>query len=139
MSDLRLGRLESIHGIAPAFLQRAVIVAVLSFLFFLAMLLVFYIRQNILYFLLSTAFLLVYLLTMVGWLLLRKNILKVYENGILYRKFSATWKDIKAISPQGKNRFEIIKSNNEKVIISEILENLDGIVRRIKTEISARK
>src|SRR5437773_12397915 len=44
----------------PAQVQRAVFIAVLSFLFFLAMMIVFYIRQSMLYFLLATAFLIVY-------------------------------------------------------------------------------
>lgn len=84
-----LGRLTAVHGLAAAQLQRAVFIAVLSFIFFLAMLLVFYARQNILYFLLSTAFLIVYLLTMFSWVMQRRHVVQVYENGIAYKKQSA--------------------------------------------------
>ena len=59
--------------IPPAQIQRAVFIAVLSFMFFLAMMLAFYIRQSMLYFLLATAFLLVYIVTMISFVKLRKG------------------------------------------------------------------
>ena len=58
---------------APAQLQRAVFIAVLSFLFFLAMMFAYYIRQSALYFLLATAFLIVYLITMVSFVRLLRR------------------------------------------------------------------
>ena len=57
----------------PAGIQRAVFIAVLSFLFFLAMMVAFYIRQSVLYFLLATAFLIVYIVTMMSLVRLRKG------------------------------------------------------------------
>ncbi|MFN6962672.1 MAG: hypothetical protein ACK4S4_02780 [Pyrinomonadaceae bacterium] len=89
-----LGRLLSVHPIAPAYVQRAAFVAVLSFVFFLAMIVGFYVRQNIGYFVLATAFLIVYLATMFGMFSLRRSVVKVYEHGIEYRKFSAKWSDL---------------------------------------------
>jgi len=53
--------------------QRAAFIAVLSFLFFLAMMLAFYIRQSVLYFLLATGFLVVYFVTMVSFVRLRRK------------------------------------------------------------------
>ena len=67
-----LGRLVSIFGIHPSYLQRAVFVAVLSFLFFIAMMFAFYMRQQFGYFLLATAFLFVYIVTMLSWVVQRK-------------------------------------------------------------------
>lgn len=58
---------------APAELQRAVFIAVLSFLFFLAMMFAYYIRQSLLYFLLATAFLIIYLITMFSFVRLRRK------------------------------------------------------------------
>jgi len=57
----------------PAQAQRAAFVAVLSFLFFLAMMFAYYIRQSMLYFLLATAFLIVYLVTMISIVRLRRK------------------------------------------------------------------
>ena len=58
---------------APAQMQRAVFIAVLSFLFFLTMMFAYYIRQSPLYFLLATAFLIIYLITMVSFVRLRRK------------------------------------------------------------------
>jgi hypothetical protein len=60
--------------VPPAQIQRAVFIAVLSFMFFLAMMFAFYIRQSMLYFLLATAFLLIYIVTMISFLKLRKGL-----------------------------------------------------------------
>ncbi len=57
----------------PAQVQRAVFIAVLSFLFFLAMMFAYYVRQSLLYFLLATAFLIVYFVTMVSFVRLRRK------------------------------------------------------------------
>jgi hypothetical protein len=56
----------------PAVIQRAVFIAVLSFLFFLAMMFAYYIRQSVVYFLLATAFLIVYIVTMISFVRLRR-------------------------------------------------------------------
>ncbi len=53
--------------------QRAAFIAVLSFLFFLGMMLAYYLRGSVLYFLLATAFLIVYIITMISFVRLRKG------------------------------------------------------------------
>ena len=60
-------------GTSPAQLQRAAFIAVLSFLFFLAMMFTYYLRQSLLYFLLATAFLVVYVITMISLFRLRRR------------------------------------------------------------------
>jgi len=135
----KLGKIISVHSISPAYLQRAVIVAVLSFLFFLGMMLGFYIRQNIGYFLLSTAFLLVYIFTMFGWVMMRKNVLKIYENGFSYRKFTARWSEIKSIEKKEKGSkisCEITKNNGEKTTLNETIYELNTAVNKIKLKFS---
>jgi hypothetical protein len=57
----------------PAQLQRAVFIVVLSFLFFLAMMAMFYIRQSVLYFLLASAFLVIYIITMISFVRMRRR------------------------------------------------------------------
>jgi len=71
-----IGRLISVHPIAPIYVQRAVFIAVLSFLFFAAMMLAFYVRQSFGYFLLATGFLFVYLVTMSSWFTMRKKVVE---------------------------------------------------------------
>ena len=136
-----LGKLVSLHGIAPAFMQRAVIVAALSFVFFLAMLVAFYLRQKLGYFLLSSGFLVIYILTMFGWLMLRRNVLKIYENGLEYRKFAARWSEIEAVRTNrkgGKLTCEIEKKTGEKTILTDAIQGIEEIVGRIEERVEKR-
>lgn len=108
----------SVHPVAPLYVQRAVFIAVLSFLFFLAMMLAFYIRQSLGYFLLATAFLIVYLVMMFSWFSQRKSVVRIFENGIQFKNYSLYWEDIQSVSntpplvivPKSGKRFEIPSS-----------------------------
>ena len=136
-----LGKLVRVHAIAPAFLQRAVIIAVLSFIFFLVTLGIFSVRQNFLYFFLSTAFLIVYLFTMFGWLMSRKNILKIYENGLTYRKFSAHWSEIEAVQSTGKNgkiSCEIRNVKGEKIVLSDSIDEVEKAIKLIEFKVAKK-
>lgn len=86
-SRQELGPLVSVHGTSPVFLQRAAIVAILSFLFFLITLLIFYLQQRLIYFILSSAFLVTYIFTMIGWVMQKRNVVSIHEHGVAYRKF----------------------------------------------------
>ena len=145
MSQRELGKLESVHGISPVFMQRAAVVAVLSFLFFIAMVIAFSIRQNIGYFLLATAFLLVQVLTLFGWLMLRRTALNVYEHGFVYKKQIFRWDEIESIDGNTKNRpsggkinFEIRKTNGEKIVLTEAIHGVEKIIERINVENAKR-
>jgi hypothetical protein len=96
-----LGKLVAAHGIAPAYIQRAIFIAILSFLFFLAMMFAFYIRQSMVYFLLASAFLVLYLVTMFSWVMQRRNVVKVHENGIEYKDRVARWTEIEGVDDTG--------------------------------------
>jgi hypothetical protein len=135
-----LGKLESVHRISPVFLQRAAIVAALSFFFFLAMIIAFSIRQNIGYFLLATAFLVVEIFTLIGWFSQRGAEFKIFENGFTYKKQVCGWNEIKSIAAGGqKLKYEIKKKNGEKIVLTEMIQGLDAIIKRIKAEIAKEK
>lgn len=136
-----LGKIVGVFGIAPAFLQRAVVVAVLSFLFFVATMVMFSVWRNFLYFFLSTAFLIVYLLTMFGWLMMRKNLLKIYENGLTYRKFRASWNEIETVSTSQKNakiNCEIRKRKGETTTLTESIYGVEEAIRYIESKTAAK-
>jgi hypothetical protein len=140
MAEQNLGKLVTVYGIAPAYLQRAVIIAVLSFMFFLTTLAMFSLWRNFLYFFLSTAFLIVYLATMFGWLMMRKNILKIYENGLTYRKFSARWNELEALETSRKDNkinCEIRKAKGEKITLTESIFNVEQAIELIKSKIKS--
>jgi hypothetical protein len=147
MIERDLGKLESVHGIAPAFLQRAAIIVVVSFIFFVAMLIAFSIRQNIGYFLLGTAFLIVQLFTLFGWVIQKRTELKLFENGFTYKKQTCNWDEIESMSVRdgsslfsaGKTGCEIKKTNGEKIVLSEAIHDINGVVQRISAEIARRR
>ena len=131
-----LGKLISSHGISPVYLQRAAIVAVISFLFFMAGLLFFYIQQTITYFILSSAFLVVYIFTMIGWVLQKKNTVSLYENGITYRKFGSTWSDLKSVTSSAESGITLTKSDGESVTIGKTAADVDKIAVEIRRHLS---
>ena len=96
-SSKDMGRHISAYPISPIYVQRAVFIALLSFLFFAAMMLAFYVRQSFLYFLLATAFLIVYLVTMVSWFMQRKAVVNVYEHGFGFKGRSVAWEEIDSV------------------------------------------
>ena len=137
MSQQNLGKLVTVYGIAPAFLQRAVIIAALSFIFFLVTLAMFSMWRNFLYFFLSTAFLLVYLATMFGWLMMRKNLLRIYENGLTYRKFTARWDEIASLETSRtdtKLNCEIRKTKGEKIALTESIHGVEEAIKIIEAK-----
>ena len=142
MSNSRenLGKLVNTYGTSPVYLQRAAIIAILSFLFFLAMLVAFYVRQHIGYFALSTAFLVVYILTLTSWVMQKRNAVSIFENGIRYRKFSGRWEEIESASvlEEGRNRAHIAlkKNRREKVSIPSSIQGFERIVHVLKEKVN---
>ncbi len=140
----KLGKLVRIHPISPVALQRAVIVAMLSFLFFLATMIGVYTTQKLGFFLLSTAFLIVNIVTMFGLLSARKNILQVYENGFSYKKFKTNWNEIEKIEVKmlqrsfkgGKTSYEVVKKNGENIVLDESIHEINRVIEKIDTELA---
>lgn len=93
----QLGRLIAVHPISPAHLQRAVLLAILSFIFFMSMMFAFYLLKNLVFFLLATAFLMIYLATMYSFITGRKKTVEVFENGLRIGKTSAMWSDVESV------------------------------------------
>lgn len=131
----RLGKLISVHGTSPAFLQKAAVVAMLSFVFFLLMLLAFYLRQQMGYFILSSAFLVVYLFTMIGWWMQKRNVVNLYENGISHRKFTATWDEIESFSQSDNGPITLKKKNGSETVIPVAIRDTVQLAEFIRAKI----
>ncbi len=127
-NEKELGRLVGIYPIAPAYVQRAAFLAVLSFLFFLAMMFAFYALQSFLYFLLSTAFLIVYLITMFSFVMLRRRSVEVFENGIKFRKTSLLWSEISAVSSNG----EVSVAGGRSIVIPGTIYDFDSLIQLLQ-------
>jgi hypothetical protein len=132
-----LGRLLAVHGIAAAYLQRAVFIVILSFMFFLAMMFVFYIREGMVYFLLASAFLVLYLVTLFSWVMQRRNVVKVHENGLSYKNRVALWGEIESVESNGTIN---IRDSKPIVLPATIQsgEDLLSLVRQRATEVKFR-
>ena len=123
-----LGKVVAVYGPAPVFLQRAIFLTVLSFLFFLGMMFVFYVRQGFVYFILASAFLVIYVLSLISFVGQRKNVLKVYENGIEFKKVSAAWNEIQSVSDEG-----VVFLNGDRTIkLPNALNDLINVIGLIR-------
>jgi hypothetical protein len=142
--EKQLGALVSVHGIAPAFLQRAAIIAVVSFIFFVVMLIGFSVRKNIGYFLLATAFLIVQLFTLFGFFAAKRAVFKKFENGFAYKKHVCLWDEIESIDVRVESRLiggskvtcKITKKDGEKIVLTEAIQGLKEIMEKISEEIA---
>lgn len=127
-NNKHLGKLRAVYPIAPAHLQKAFFIIVLSFLFFLAMMFTYYMRQNIIYFGLASAFLLVYLLTLFSWVLQRKSLLQLFDAGFLYKNKQAVWDEVAEVHDDGS----IILVDGRRIVISQVIRDRDKALMIIR-------
>ncbi len=119
------GKLVATHGTAPAFIQRAAIIAILSFLFFLAMLVAFLARQQFGYLVLAAAFLVLNIFTLIGFILQRQKAVSIFDNGLRYRKAAAKWPDVVSVDDV-ENGLSIVKTDGSVI---KIPRSIDGLGR----------
>jgi hypothetical protein len=122
------GKLIAVHTIDAAHVQRAAFIAVLSFIFFAGMMFLFYIRESLLYFLLASAFLIVYLVTMLSWLIQRKNVVQVFEGGFAYRSQQAAWDEIAEVRDDGS----VVLKAGKQIVISPAIDRLPALLDLIR-------
>jgi Ca2+/Na+ antiporter len=130
-----LGRLVTVHKIAPIHIQRAIFLALLSFLFFLAMMFAFYLRQQIGYFVLATAFLITYLIVLFSLFSLRRSSVQIFENAIRYRGRVIRWSEVESV--QTGKPLIIRTKKGESVTLPSAIEWPDAVVRQIEFFLSA--
>lgn len=135
MSDQNLGRLVSVHGVDPAYMQRGIFVVVLSFLFFLGTMFIYNWRQSIAYFLLVTAFLIIYLVTMFSIVRLRRHVMRMYDAGFIYRGQKVFWTEIESIGQDGAVELK----EGKAVILPRSLHGIENILSRIRLNATAAR
>lgn len=135
MPEPKLGKLIAIHPTSPQFLQRAAIVAVLSFLFFLGTFILYLVTQSFLFFLLSTAFLIVEVFTLIGWWMQKRSAIHIYANGIMYRKRVLKWDEIAGVETTAENKLKIIPTAGDSLLIPSSIHGLDRVQAFIKSRI----
>jgi len=128
----KLGKLIAVHSTSPAFLQRAAIVAALSFLFFLVALIFYLVWQSFLYFVLATGFLIVQIFTMIGWWMQKRNAVSIYTNGLVYRKRSIPWEEITGVETPADGGLKIGLDHGGSLTIPASIHGLDRIATLIR-------
>ncbi|MFL6469204.1 MAG: hypothetical protein ACJ72Z_14700 [Pyrinomonadaceae bacterium] len=108
---------------APSYIQRAAIIALLSFVFFLAMLVAFLFRQQSGYLILAAAFFVLNLFTLAGFLMQRRNVASLFENGIKYKALTAYWNEIVSID-DGNEGITIVKADGSAIKIPRSVDDL---------------
>jgi hypothetical protein len=140
-----LGKIQSIHGLSPAYTQRVVIIAGCALLFFSAMLVAFAVRGWVGYALLAVGFFVVEILTFVGWYSQRGAELTISEKGFAYKDHVCRWEEIESIYTTGESgafgkrlKCEIGKTDGEVIVVPDTIHGFEEIVkligRKIKTE-----
>jgi hypothetical protein len=132
-----LGRLISVYSVSPKYIQRAVFIAVLSFLFFIAMMVGFYLRQNIGYFLLATAFLIVYLVMMFSLFTQRRSVVRVFENGLEYKKYLFGWSDLESVD--SAREIVLTIKDGQRIQLPSSITDANSLARHIKFKLSSRR
>jgi len=140
-----LGKIQSIHGLSPAYTQRVVIIAGFALLFFSAMLVAFAVRGWFGYALLAVGFFVVEILTFVGWYSQRGAEFTIFEKGFTYKDHICRWEEIDSIYTSGefgvfgkRLKCEIRKNEGEIIAMPDTIQGFEEIVkligRKIKVE-----
>jgi hypothetical protein len=133
-----LGKIQSVHALSSAYSQRVVIVAGCALLFFSAMLVAFAVRQWFGYALLAAGFLVVEILTLIGWISHRGAEFAVYEDGFIYKERICRWEDIESLYSTaepglfGKRlKCEIRRTDGQLIEVPDTVQDLDGIIKTL--------
>ena len=113
---------------AAEHVQRAAFVAVLAFVFFIASMFLFYVRESLLYFLLASGFMVVYLITMLSWVVQRKNVVQIFEGGFSYKSKQASWDEITRVADDGT----ITLASEKQIIISPAMDKFPALLDLIR-------
>ncbi|HJS51791.1 MAG TPA: hypothetical protein VJ781_07805 [Pyrinomonadaceae bacterium] len=132
---VELGRVISTYLTAPAFIQRAAIIAIVSFLFFLAMLLAFSARGQMIYLVLAAAFFVVNIFTLTGFVIQRRNEVKVFEKGIAYRGRQAEWDDLVSTEIDPTGQLNLQTRQQSKIVIPKTIANIGKLDEYIRHQI----
>ncbi len=134
-----LGKLIRTHAASPVAIQRAAVVGVLSFVFFLAMLFAFYARMQLGYFMLASAFLVVYIFTMIGLWFQKRNVLRIYQNGLSYRRRTIRWNEIERIDRDTRGGIEIVVRTQDVLLIPASLDGIAEVAHTISSRMPPTK
>ena len=130
-----LGKLVTTYPTAPTFVQRAAIVAIVSFLFFLAMLLAFSLRGQMLYLVLAAAFFVVNIFTLIGFVVQRRNVVNVSERGLAYGNSRIEWDDLVSAELDPSGQLNLQTRQESTIVIPKTIANIGKLDEYIRHQI----
>lgn len=136
MSSESLGKLVSVHPVASSAVQRVIVVAVFSFLFFVGTFFAFYLSGRTVFFLLSTGFLVIYVLTMLGWFALRRIEVRLFEDGLIFKKAAIRWETIDKVERMPKKGVRLDLVAAAPLVLPESLSDIDKIEAFVRSRLS---
>ena len=95
----------------------------------MAMMFTYYIRASGLYFLLATAFLILYLVTLISFVTQRKTQLKIFENGFAYKTVSVLWTEMTTVDEDGT----IVLAGGKRITVSTAINDRDKALAMIRS------
>ena len=96
-------------------------------MFFLAMMLLVYVRGHFGYFLLSSAFLVVFVFTMIGWWLQRRNVVEAFDRGLIFKRSVLAWDEIADLEVTGEGGLKLTTTDNRTITVPRTLVALDRL------------
>ena len=110
----------------------------ISFLFFIAMMFGVYARGHFGYFVLSTAFLVVFVFTVIGWWMQKRNAVEVFDRGLTFRRFITTWGELMRVERDQNGALKLTKEAKDTITIPKTTHALDDLEAYIRSR-SSRK
>lgn len=130
-----LGKLVNTYPTAPAFVQRAAVVAIVSFLFFLAMLIAFGLRSQMLYLVLAAAFFVVNIFTLIGFVMQRRNVVTVSQRGLTYKNSRVEWADLVSVEIDPSGQLNLQTRQPSTIVIPKTIANIGKLDEYIRHQI----
>ena len=96
-----------------------------------------YFRGHFGYFLLSTAFLVVFIFTAIGWWMQRRNVVEVFDRGLAFKKLVAAWDQITDLERAQDGALKLTTANKGTITIPKTLDALDRLEYYIRGRIGA--
>jgi hypothetical protein len=94
----------------------------------------FYLMQKLGFFLLATAFLVIYLVTMYSFITGRKKTVEVFENGLRMGKTSAVWSDVLGVDDAGV----VELSNGRTIDIPQSISERDALITLLRSNVNQK-
>jgi hypothetical protein len=74
----------------------------------------------------------VYIITLVGWVMQKRNVVSIHEDGIAYRRFNSTWNEIRSVTADPGSGITIVKLNGESTVIGRSIAGVNELATMIR-------